>query len=140
MQKKSVSLCVWGLPGGSDSKESTCNEADVGSISRLGRSPGGGYGNPLQYSCLENRHRQRTLAGYSPWGCKESEMTKRLSTAQHNMCLRQGEKKGKLMRQSVNNLIIWMVLQVFIELFLQHFCKCNTFQKKKLGRRKRNKQ
>ena len=51
------------------------------------------------------------------------------STAQY-VCLRQGEKKGTLMRQSVNNLIIWMVLQVFIELFLQHFCKCNTFQKK----------
>ena len=30
------------------------NEGDVGSISRLGRSPGGGYDNPLQYSCLEN--------------------------------------------------------------------------------------
>ena len=41
----------------------------------LGRSPGGGQGNPLQYSCLENLHGQRGLAGYSPWGCKESDMT-----------------------------------------------------------------
>ena len=39
-----------GFPGGSDSKESTCNEGDLGSILELGRSPGGGHGNPLQYS------------------------------------------------------------------------------------------
>ena len=39
---------------------------DAGSIPGLGRSPGGGHGNPLQYSCLENPHGQRRLAGYSP--------------------------------------------------------------------------
>ena len=39
---------------------------DVGLISGLGKSPGGGHGNPLQYSCLENPHGQRSLAGYSP--------------------------------------------------------------------------
>ena len=39
---------------------------DVGSIPGLGRSSGGGSGNPLQYSCLENPHGQRSLAGYSP--------------------------------------------------------------------------
>ena len=43
-----------GFPGGSDGKESTCNAGDLGSIPGLGRSPGGGHGNPLQYSCLEN--------------------------------------------------------------------------------------
>ena len=43
-----------GFPGGSDSKESTCNAGDLGSIPGLGRSPGGGHGNPLQHSCLEN--------------------------------------------------------------------------------------
>ena len=41
---------------------------DVGSIPGSGRSPGGGHGNPLQCSCLENPHGQRSLAGYSPWG------------------------------------------------------------------------
>ena len=41
----------------------------------LGRSPGGGHGNPLQYSCLENPHGQRSLAGYSPWGHKELDTT-----------------------------------------------------------------
>ena len=43
-----------GFPGGSDGKESTCNVGDPGSIPGSGRSPGGGHGNPLQYSCLEN--------------------------------------------------------------------------------------
>ena len=42
------------FPGGSDSKASACNEGDLGSIPRSGRSPGEGSGNPLQYSCLEN--------------------------------------------------------------------------------------
>ena len=43
-----------GFPGGSDGKESACSAGDLGSIPGLGRSPGGGHGNPLQYSCLEN--------------------------------------------------------------------------------------
>ena len=48
---------------------------DVDSIPGLGRSSGGKNGNPLQYSCLEQSHGQRSLAGYSPWGCKESDPT-----------------------------------------------------------------
>ena len=43
-----------GLPGGSDSTESTCHAGDPGLIHGSGRSPGGGHSNPLQYSCLEN--------------------------------------------------------------------------------------
>jgi len=42
------------LPCGSDSKESACNVEDSGLIPSLGRTPGGGNANPLQYSCLEN--------------------------------------------------------------------------------------
>ena len=42
------------FPGGSDSKESTCNAGDPGFVPGLGRYPGGKNGNPLQYSCLEN--------------------------------------------------------------------------------------
>ena len=68
-----------GFSGSSDSKESSFNAGDLGSIPGLGRSPGGGHGNPLQYSWLENPHGQ-SLKGYSPWGCKESDMTERLST------------------------------------------------------------
>ena len=55
-----------------------CN---AGSIPGLGRSPGGGRGNSLQYSCLENLHGQRSLVGYSPGGCKELDSTERLSTS-----------------------------------------------------------
>ena len=45
---------ISGFPGGSGAKASACNVGDVGSIPRLGRSPGEGNGNLLQYSCLEN--------------------------------------------------------------------------------------
>ena len=45
-----------GFPGGSDGKESACNEGDLRLIPVLGRSPGRGHGNPLHYSCLENPH------------------------------------------------------------------------------------
>ena len=67
--------------GGSDRKESSCTAGDPGSIPRLGRSPGGGRGNPLQYSCLENPSGQRSLVGYSPWGCREFNTTEGLRTA-----------------------------------------------------------
>ena len=61
----------WWLSG----KESACNAGDQGSSPRLGRSPAGGHGNPLQYSCPENLHGQRNLVGYSPLGHKESDTT-----------------------------------------------------------------
>ena len=71
-----------GFPSGSDGKESTCNVGDLGSIPGLRRSPGGGHGNLLQYSGLENPHGQRSLVGYSLWGSRESDRTDQLSTAQ----------------------------------------------------------
>ena len=55
-----------GFPGGSDGKESACNSGDPGLIPGLGRSPGEGNDNPLQYSCLENpmdREPGRTVNG-----------------------------------------------------------------------------
>ena len=45
-----------------------CHLGDVGSIPGLGRSPGGGHDNPVHYSCLENPHGQRSLAGYTAHG------------------------------------------------------------------------
>ena len=53
------------FPGGSDGKESACSVGDLVSIPGLGRSPGGGHGKPLQYSCLENCCGQRSLVGCS---------------------------------------------------------------------------
>ena len=63
------------FPGGSESKESACSVGDLGSTSGLGASPGGGHGNTLQYSCLENPQGQRKLTGYSSWGCEELDTT-----------------------------------------------------------------
>ena len=63
---------------------------DMGSIPGSGRSPGGRHGTPLQDSCPENAHGQRSLAGYSPWGHKESDATEGLSRAQrHHINLEQ---------------------------------------------------
>ena len=52
---------VQGFPGGSDRKESVCYVGDLGWIPELERSPGGGFGNPLQDSRLENPPGQRSL-------------------------------------------------------------------------------
>ena len=73
-----------GFTSGSDGKESACNAGDLSSITGLGRSPGGGHGNPLQCSCLKHPNGQRSLASHSPWGCQESDMTEQLST-QHKV-------------------------------------------------------
>ena len=64
-----------GFPGGSDGKESAYSGGDLDLMPGLGRSPGGGYGNPLQYSGLENPHGQKSRAAYSAWGHKESDTT-----------------------------------------------------------------
>ena len=69
------------FPGGSDGKASVYNAGDLGSIPGSGRFPGEGIGNPLQYSCLEKSHGRRSLVGYSPWGCKESDRTERFHFA-----------------------------------------------------------
>ena len=63
-----------------------------------GRSLGGGHGNPLQYSYLDNPHEQRSLVGYSPWGCKESDTTERLDT-QHT-------KPIKLLQKTQENIFV----------------------------------
>ena len=59
--------------------KNVCNKGDSGLIPGLGRSPGGGHGNPLQHSCLENHHGQRRLTGYSPWGHRELDRPERLT-------------------------------------------------------------
>ena len=55
------------------------NAGDLGLIPKVGRLPGEGNGNTLQYSCLEKSHGQRSLAGYSPWGHKVLNMTELLN-------------------------------------------------------------
>ena len=76
----------WGFSDGSRSKESTCNagiSGAAGLISGSERSPGGGNGNPLQHSCLEKPHGQRSLVGYSPKCHEESVTTEWLNTHTH---------------------------------------------------------
>ena len=68
-------LHLRGFPGCSYGKEPACHAGDLGSIPGLGRSTGEGNAKPLQYSCLENPHGQRSQVGYSPWGRKESDTT-----------------------------------------------------------------
>ena len=63
---------------------------DVGLIPGLGRSPGGENGNPLQYSCLEKSHGQRSMSGYGPHGCKESDMTEVTWLSMHVQKLTEG--------------------------------------------------
>ena len=75
-------VCVC-FPSSSAGKESACNVGDLGSIPGLGRSPGGGHGNPFKYSCLENPHGQRSLMGYIAWGRKESDMIEWRNTAKY---------------------------------------------------------
>ena len=66
-----------GFPCGSDGKESTCKEGDLGSVPRLGRSPGEGNGYPFQYSCLENSM-DRGAWWTIVHGATESDMTELL--------------------------------------------------------------
>ena len=62
------------LPCGLDSKESTCNTRDPGSISGLGRPPGEGQWQPTPVFLPGESHGQRSLVGYNPWGHKELDM------------------------------------------------------------------
>ena len=79
-----VFIYLLGLPRRLSYNESACNAGDTGdaaSVPGWGTSPGGGNGNPLQYSCLKKSHGQSSLAGYSPRSCKESDMTEHENTA-----------------------------------------------------------
>ena len=72
--------CPWWLR----CKESACNVGDLGSIPGLGRSPGGGN---TPVFLPGEFHGQRSLEGYSLWGCKESDMSQKLSLSEEGMCL-----------------------------------------------------
>ena len=65
---------ILGFPGGSDGKAFACSVGDLGSIPGLGKSPGEGNGNPLQYLSGKS-HAHRSLVGYSPCSRKELDTT-----------------------------------------------------------------
>ena len=70
------------LPDVSEGKASACNAGDLGLIPGSGRSLGGGNGNPFQHSCLEGPMDGGSWQGYSPGGCKESDMTEQLTLSE----------------------------------------------------------
>ena len=72
-------VTCWGLPGGSDCKESACNAGDPALIPRSERSLGEANGKPLQYSCLENTVDRETWWATVHGITKESDMTEQMS-------------------------------------------------------------
>ena len=70
-------MTMWCFPGGSYGKESACNAGDIRSLGRedlLEKEK-----QPTPVLLPGKSHGQRSLAGYSPWGCRESDMTEQLS-------------------------------------------------------------
>ena len=111
--KNKVIIFIIGLPQWLSSKESACNAGatgDAGSIPELGRSPGEGNDNPLQYSCLENSHGQRSLAGYCPQGLKDLDRTEATQYAHFSY----------MFLQSVIHILVNTF--AFFHNFLQYFC------------------
>ena len=102
-----------GFPGGSAGKESACNAGDLGSISGLGRSPGGGHGNQLQYSGLEN---SRDCIVH---GVAESQTQLSDSHPLLRSCIQKNEVIGTLVRIFILPLYLarWMflVLQIVVK-------------------------
>ena len=88
--EKEFSFLFWkilsldmGFPGGSASKESTCNAGDLVSIPRVGKIPWRRKWRPTQVFLPGKFHGQRRLVGYSPWSCKELDTTERLTLILH---------------------------------------------------------
>ena len=101
---------AYGFPSGSVSKESSCNVGDLGSIPGLGRYPGEGHGNALQYSCLENPHGQRCLVGCSLWGSQRVRYDW-LST-QHKPSLKDFEHNLTSMWNECNCMVVWTLFGI----------------------------
>ena len=94
--------------GGSGHKASTCSAENLGLVPGLGRSPGGGHGNPPQYSGLENPHGQRSLAGYSPCNHKEWDMTEQLSTKSQTQLGRAVKRETRRVTAAEGRFTAWI--------------------------------
>ena len=70
-----IYVLYMGFPSGSMVKNPPANAEEISLITGSRRFPGGEHGNPLQYSCLENPHGERSLVGYSPYYHKELDTT-----------------------------------------------------------------
>ena len=96
-----------GFPGGSAGKGSACSVGDPSSILRLGRSPGEGNGNSLQYSCQENPHGQRSREGYSQWGHKKSDTTERIKASTHALASELHQVTGDIIPRGLSASLTW---------------------------------
>ena len=96
---------------------------DLGSIPGLGKSPGGGLGNPLQYSCLEKSHGQRSLVGYSPQGHKETDTTEHAHTqCQHLLSL---VFVHPLLTKPTSDTVMFQMYQSMQKVTIYSFCPGN---------------
>ena len=118
-----VCVCVCararlGFPGVPSGKGRACQyrrRKGCSSIPGLGGSPGGGHGNLLQCSRLENPHGQRVLTGYSPWGLEESDTTEEAEPTHVYICMCVDKHtKGK-------NHSKWQFLAVEIQVLITFF-------------------
>ena len=95
-----ITILLWkGFPGGSDGKESACNAGDLGSIPGLRRE---WLPNPIFLP--GEAHGQRSLAGYSPWGRKESDTTEQLSAHTRVSWGQRNKGKRRTLSFSIQNL------------------------------------
>ena len=79
ISKINIAQIALGFPGCSGGKESSCNVQDLGSIPGLGRPPWKRERLPTPVFLPREFHGQRSLAGYSPQGCKDADMTEQFS-------------------------------------------------------------
>ena len=110
-----------GFPGGPDGKEFTCNVGDLGSIPGLGRSPGGGYSNPLHYSYLKNPMDRGAWEAVGHGGHKESDMSERLSTAHVALVF------GYMNHRPLNSKILWNWTDTLYYGNVNFLCICYKF-------------
>ena len=89
-----------GFPGGSDGKEFTCNAGDLGLDSWVRKTPWWREWLPTSLFLPGEFHRKRSLAGYSPWGCKEWDTTEWLTLSKRNIL----KEWGELIREKEPNL------------------------------------
>ena len=101
-------ISVWGFPGGASSKEPTCQcrrQTQVLFLG-LGRSSGRGHGNPTPVFLPGESHGHRSVAGYSLWGCKESDMTEVTWHAHSHCLLRIAELFGGVGKNTLETVVL----------------------------------
>ena len=119
----------WGFAGDSDSEESVCHVGDLGLIPGSGRSPGGREWQPTPVFLPGIFHGQRSLAGYSSWGHKESDMTEQLTHTCMHVCTRAHThtcSKFSILKPE-KYLMVLLVDSTCHHFFTKHWCSCFLF-------------